>query len=138
MAEFSSETTKKLEKMLPPIVGVNPILDLTPMADDELFANCIEAVLEDENVDTVFVSIVPHTAQLRTGLENLDDFRANIADRIVEMRNRFDKPIVVSVNAGIMYSHLGEILTDGGVPAYTTAERAMYCLNRFIDYNLNK
>lgn len=138
LAEFSSETTKKLEKMLPPIVGVNPILDLTPMADDELFANCIEAVLEDENVDNVFVSIVPHTAQLRTGLENLDDFRANIADRIVEMRNRFDKPIVVSVNAGIMYSHLGEILTDGGVPAYTTAERAMYCLNRFIDYNLNK
>lgn len=135
LAAFSEATSKKLRKMLPPIVSVNPILDLTPMADDELFADCIEAAIEDENVDCVFVSIVPHTAQLRTGLENLDDFRANIADRIVEMRGRFDKPIVVSVNAGTMYNHLGEILANGGVPAYTTAERAMFCLNRFIEYN---
>ena len=53
-------------------MGINPFLDLTPMADDNLFEKCARIVLEDPNVDAVFISIVPHTGALHTAKEEIE------------------------------------------------------------------
>jgi acyl-CoA synthetase (NDP forming) len=138
LASFSEETAKALRSTLPPFVAVNPFLDLTPMADDALFERCIELVLQDPAVDALFISIVPHTVMLHTKREEMERDRESIAFRIIRQNAKADKPIFVSVNAGTMYNVFVETLEEGGVPTFTTAERAMTALNRLVDYRLKR
>jgi acyl-CoA synthetase (NDP forming) len=136
LAHFSADTESKLREALPPFVAVNPFLDLTPMADDALFERCIELVLDDPQVDSLFISIVPHTVMLHTKWEEMEHDQENIAFRIIRQGKKSEKPIVVSVNAGTMYNPFIEALEEGGVPTFTTAERAMSALNRLVNYRL--
>jgi acyl-CoA synthetase (NDP forming) len=136
LAHFGAETVDQLRAALPPFVSVNPFLDLTPMADDALFERCIELTLQDPQVDSLFISIVPHTVMLRTHPEEIERDSENIAYRIIRQAQKSDKPIVVSVNAGTMYNVLAETMEEGGVPTYTTAERAMFALNRLVRFKL--
>lgn len=137
MAHFTESTVDRLKEIVPEIVGINPFLDLTPMADDTLFEKCTQIVLEDPNVDVVFISIVPHTGTLHTAKEEIEWEEENIASRIIRQAQSQKKPVVVSVNAGTMYDVLVATLEEGGLPTYTTAERAMSCLNRLVDYKLS-
>ncbi len=138
LAQFSPETVAKLRKELPPFVSINPFLDLTPMADDALFERCIELLLADTRVDCLFISIVPHTVMLQTKREEMEKDKENIAYRIIRQGRNSDKPIVVSINAGTMYNVFVETVEEGGVPTYTTAERAMFALNRLVNYRLER
>jgi acyl-CoA synthetase (NDP forming) len=117
---------------------VNPFLDLTPMADDALFERCIELALGDPQVDSLFISIVPHTVMLHTKREEMERDRENIAFRIIRQAKKSDKPIVVSINAGTMYNVFAETVEEGGVPTFTTAERAMTALNRLVEFRLKR
>lgn len=48
------------------LVDINTsFLDVTPMTDDVLFSEFIKAVIADDNVDCLFVSIVPHIQNLK-------------------------------------------------------------------------
>jgi len=138
LARFTPETERRLREALPPFVGINPFLDLTPMADDALFERCIELLVEDPGVDSVFISIVPHTVMLHTKREEMERDRENIAYRIIRQSQKSDKPIVMSINAGTMYNVFAEAVEEGGVPTYTTAERAMTALNRLVEFRLKE
>lgn len=39
---------------------------LTPMSDDRMFCDYVEAILQDENVDCVFTASVPHSNALKS------------------------------------------------------------------------
>jgi acyl-CoA synthetase (NDP forming) len=136
LAKFSSATEAKLRSVLPPFVSINPFLDLTPMADDALFEQCIELLLADPGVDSLFISVVPHTVMLATKHDEMEKDQENIAYRIIRQGRKSKKPMVVSINAGTMYSVFAETVEEGNVPTYTTAERAMSALNRLVDYKL--
>jgi 3-hydroxypropionyl-CoA synthetase (ADP-forming) len=140
LAEFDEETTLTLKNILPPMVNVGPLLDLTPMANDEMFEKCMRTVLESGTVDALFVSIVPHSSLLQTTDNEIDKNKDNIAARIVKVVHQYKKPTAVSVNvaSGIdaIYNKLGQTLDAGGVPAFLSAKRAMRCLNAFIHYHL--
>ena len=43
------------------------------MADDAMYAQFVEAVIEDEGVDCVFVAVVPHAVSLKTVPETCRD-----------------------------------------------------------------
>ena len=122
------------------MVNVGPLLDLTPMANDEMFEKCMRTVLESGTVDALFVSIVPHSSLLHTTDNEIDKNKDNIAARIVKVVHQYKKPTAVSVNvaSGIdaIYNKLGQTLDAGGVPAFLSAKRAMLCLNAFIHYYL--
>ena len=136
LAELAPATQAALRRALPPFVGVNPFLDLTPMADDALFERCVELLLADPGVDSLFVSIIPHTTMLHTRREEMERDHENVAVRLLRQAARSDKPVVVSVNAGTMYDVLVEALEAGGLPTFTTAERAMSALRALVDYRL--
>ena len=138
LAQFAPQTVEALRSVLPSFVSVNPFLDLTPMADDALFERCIGLLLSDTGVDTLFISIVPHTVMLHTRREEMEKDRENVAFRIIRQAAAFKKPIVVSVNAGTMYNVFVETLEEGGVPTFTTAERAMTALNTLVEYRLRR
>ena len=142
MAILDAPTREALSRKLPPYVTVDPLLDLTPMADDALYADCIRTVLESPAVDALVVSIVPHSVLLHTTDEEIARTEGHLATRIVQLVHDLQKPTVVSVNvafgAGAVYNRFGQILESGGVPTFLTANRAMLCLNAFIHYRLTR
>jgi acyl-CoA synthetase (NDP forming) len=134
LANLSRHTVESLREILPSIVAVQPFLDLTPMGDDNLFEQCMRILLEDDQVDNLLVSIIPHTAMLHTTAEEIEQNTENVANRIVRQCTAFDKPVAVSINAGNAYTTLVNTLENGGVPTFPTAQRAMYCLNRLVSF----
>jgi acyl-CoA synthetase (NDP forming) len=142
VAQFEPQTAARLRAVLPPLVAVEPLLDLTPMAGEDVYERCIDTLLGSDAVDALFVSIVPHSIVIHTTDEEIDRNRENIAARIVRLVHRHRKPTVVSVNvvsgADAVYNKFGQILDAGGVPTFLTAQRAMVCLNAFIRYRLTR
>ncbi|MGD9215464.1 MAG: acetate--CoA ligase family protein [Desulfobacteraceae bacterium] len=140
LARFDEATIAKLEVILPPMVLPDPLLDLTPMADDATFEGCIQTVLASDAVDALLVSIVPQSALLHTTDEEIQQNPDNIAARIIRLVHQYKKPTMVSVNVasgtGAIYNDLGKTLDNGGVPTFLTANRAMYCLNAFVRYHM--
>jgi acyl-CoA synthetase (NDP forming) len=140
LAQFDDATNRELREILPPMVLPDPLLDLTPMADDATFDRCIKTVLASDAVDALLVSIVPQSALLHTTDEEIQQNRNNIAARIIRLVHEYKKPTMVSVNVvsgtDALYHNLGKTLDSGGVPTFLTANRAMYCLNAFVRYRM--
>ena len=140
LADLDDATRRTLQDILPPMVVADPLLDLTPMADDATFENCIQTVLASNAVDALLISIVPQSALLHTTDDEIQHNPDNIAARIIRLVHQHKKPAVVSVNvisgADALYNRLGKTLDAGGVPTFLTADRAMFCLNAFIRYRL--
>ncbi|MGE0085474.1 MAG: acetate--CoA ligase family protein [Desulfococcaceae bacterium] len=112
-------------------------LDVTPMADDRLYADFIETVLEDENTDCVFVSVVPHTNTLKTDPQTCRD-PDSLAVLLSALHRKYPKPIVVSVNAGRYYQEFVSLLEENGLPVYTDIRAAIKSLDRFAAWHLGR
>lgn len=110
-------------------------LDITPMADDRMYGDFVQAVLADPNVDAAFVSVIPHTDALKTLPENCRD-PDSIASRLVAIARSSDKPLVVSVNAGRYYQEFVTVLEENGLPVYADIRSAIRSLERFVDFHL--
>jgi 3-hydroxypropionyl-CoA synthetase (ADP-forming) len=113
----------------------SPFLDVTPMADDRMYAEFVEALLRDDGVDCVFVAIVPHSATLKTVPETCRDPQG-LAALLVSLGRRYPKPMVVSVNAGRHYGDFVTLLEEGGLPVYTDIRSAIQALDRFVEFRL--
>jgi acyl-CoA synthetase (NDP forming) len=111
----------------------SPFLDITPMADDAMYAQFVEAVIEDEGVDCVFVSVVPHAVSLKTVPETCRD-PDGLAHLLVETARRHAKPMVVSVNAGRHYADFVAALEEGGLPVYPDIRSAITSLDTFVSF----
>ncbi|MFH1998759.1 MAG: acetate--CoA ligase family protein, partial [Planctomycetota bacterium] len=134
LSRFTTRTIEALRKLLPPFVAVQPFLDLTPMGDDDLYEQCLKLLINDEYVDNLLVSMLPHTVMLHTTQDEIEKNQENVANRIVRQSRANDKPVVVCINAGSAYDTLVNILEDGGVPTFSSVERAMFCLDKLVAY----
>jgi 3-hydroxypropionyl-CoA synthetase (ADP-forming) len=114
-----------------------PFLDVTPMAGDGMFADFVEAVLCDPGVDCVFVAVVPHTGSLKTDPETCRD-PEGLANRLLGLAARYDKPMVVSVNAGRYFADFVAVLEEGGLPVYADIRSAIASLDTFVSYCLER
>jgi acyl-CoA synthetase (NDP forming) len=103
------------------------------MTDDVGYAKFIEAVLRDENVDCMFVAVVPHIENLKTLEHDYLDADA-VFPLIAEVAARYDKPIVVSVNSGSHYQHAVAYLEEHGLPVYSNIYAAIRSLDKFVEY----
>ena len=140
LAELSGDTKAKLERILPSFVTVEPLLDLTPMVDDEVFVAAADILLSAPEVDALCVSIVPHAGMIHTTDDEVASYSANIGSRLADAAAASDKPTVVSLTAAgggdETFGKLIEVMEDGGLPTYFSAEQAMSYLNEFIRYRL--
>jgi acyl-CoA synthetase (NDP forming) len=138
-ARLGEKTVEKLAQInRHGLVDVSsPFLDITPMADDAMYAEFAEAVIEDDAVDCVFVAIVPHAVSLKTVPETCRD-PDGLAYRLVQIASRHAKPMVVSVNAGRHYQDFVAALEEGGLPVYSDIRSAITSLDTFVSYNLRK
>lgn len=115
----------------------SPFLDITPMADDKMYADFVEAILQDDGVDCVFVAVVPHAASLKTIPETCFD-PDSLANRLVGLSKKYSKPMVISVNAGRYYQDFVSILEENGLPVYGDIRSAIKSLDAFVSYRMEK
>jgi len=134
---LSKSTVEKIRKLnTHGLVDINTsFLDVTPMTDDKLFAKFVDAVINDENVDSMFIAIVPHIDNLKT-MENDYMDRDAIAVLLADIANNTNKPIVVSVNAGNHYQHLVAYFEEQGIPVYSNIHSAIKSLDAFVRHRL--
>ncbi|HON88716.1 MAG TPA: hypothetical protein PK746_04480, partial [Spirochaetales bacterium] len=139
LTEFSASSHPKLEAIfkdakISDIVDVHNPVDLTPMADDTAYYETFKAVLEDENVDTGIVGIVPLTVRMNTlakGEGHTEDVTldTSIAGLYGKLIHATKKPWVAVVDSGALYDPLARELERRGVPTFRTADRALAMLN---------
>ncbi len=146
LPSFSPETEQRLQEYLKPkkildIANIRNPLDLTPMADDETFSQCAQAILEDEGIDCALISLVPLAPALQTldkGPSSHEDILSpdSIAQRLITLSKSCEKPFIVSVDAGSLYDPLVNTLEEAGIPTFRSADRAIKVLGCYINYKL--
>jgi 3-hydroxypropionyl-CoA synthetase (ADP-forming) len=112
-----------------------PFLDVTPMADDAMFAEFVEAVLGDENVDCVFVAIVPHAVTLKTDPAACRE-PGSLAHRLIDLSRQSVKPMVISVNGGRYYQDFMTVMEENGLPVFTDIRSSIKALDAFVSHHL--
>ncbi len=135
-AELNPGTIEKLNEInrFGLVDTKTPFLDISPMADDGMYADFVETVLKDDNVDCVFVAIVPHPISLKTSPQTCRD-DDSLANRLVELNHRYEKPMVISVNAGQYYQEFVAILEMNGLPVFNDIRSAIKSLDLFVNYH---
>jgi len=148
LVRFSEATTGRIARALDPL-GItrlqdirNP-MDVMPVADDGAFAACVEAILEDENVDCAVVSPLPMSPAMNTLAPS--DFHGedliregSTPRRLIDLFRRTDKPFVVSIDSGRPYLPMKELLENEGVPVFRRCDEAVAFLRRYVHHSLAK
>jgi acyl-CoA synthetase (NDP forming) len=143
IAEFSPAAGPRLEQIfadakISEIVDVHNPIDLTPMADDSAYYESFRAVMDDANVDTGIVGIVPLTVRMNTlaaAAHHTEDVSRDdsIAGRYGQLIKAGSKPWVAVVDSGELYDPLVRQLENHGVPTFRTADRALKMLNIWLE-----
>ncbi len=135
-AQLSPATTARLKEInrLGLVDTATPFLDITPMADDRMYADFVEAILQDDGVDCVFVAVVPHANFLKTTPDTCRD-PGSLANLLIGLNQKYQKPIVVSVNAGRHYQDFVSIMEENGLPVYTDIHAAIKALDAFVSFH---
>lgn len=140
MPAFTPETVRKLSDILAP-VGIDRLqdirnpLDVTPLADDEVFAACCRAILEDGNIDCAVLCPLPLSPSMNTlaaSSRHREDLTAEggICRRLRELFESTDKPFIVCLDAGAHYRPMADLLESWGMPVFHHSDAAMRFLRR--------
>ncbi|HEX9901540.1 MAG TPA: acetate--CoA ligase family protein [Acidobacteriota bacterium] len=143
LAAYSEKTRARLLELLgslgiDKLQDINNPLDLTPVADDVVFAECSRAILEDDNVDCAVVSPVPMTPAMQTlpaGPGHREDFLkpTSVVERLIAIFRATDKPLVVNIDAGPKYDPMAAALERAGLPVFRRSDEAVRFLRKFIN-----
>lgn len=113
LPEFTEETKRRIESVLPPMtIRSNPV-DLAFAYDPRKGLEAIRLALNDGNVDMLIVFQLYHPAV------------PPLAEVLVELAREAGKPVVVAAHAprDMVRSEI-KVLEEGGIPVYPTPERA--------------
>jgi acyl-CoA synthetase (NDP forming) len=139
LASLATESCAALQDLLEEsgLGGVmdvaNPV-DVSPIFGDRGFTKAARLVLEDPGVDIGVVGCVPLTPALQTlprGQGYAEDVESPeaLAQGLIELWKRTRKAWVVSVDGGVRYGRFRELLEAGGIPTFTTIDRAVRILH---------
>ena len=147
--EFGSyhpQTTQRLDQLfassgLNLITDIHNPLDMTPMADDRVFAEAVSILLADPWLDAVVVGCTPLTASLQT-LPPSETYSENmfveqsVAMRLVRLWQQSSRPWVVVIDGGPLYDPMARLLRENGIPVFRIVDRALRMLNQFFQKHL--
>jgi len=143
LASFTPDTRARLQTILEVsrldgLVDVKNPFDVTPMANDESFAQLVDAILGDADTDVMVTGIVPLTPAMQTleagehHRESIDD-PGSIAKRLPEVAANHETPLVAVVDSGWRFDAMATVLEEGGLPVFRSADRAVRVLCKWID-----
>ncbi|MFP4082477.1 MAG: acetate--CoA ligase family protein [Candidatus Aminicenantes bacterium] len=146
LAGLTPKTVKRISGILKTL-GIHRLqdiknpLDTTPVADDAVFAECVQAMLEDKNVECAIVSPVPMSPSMQTLVpgrfhqENLYHPQS-IVMRLIDIFHKTDKPFVVNIDAGDIFKPMADCLEQAGVPTFRRSDIAVKFLRKYINNRL--
>ncbi|RJP32543.1 MAG: indolepyruvate oxidoreductase subunit beta [Phycisphaerales bacterium] len=108
----------------------NP-LDLTPMADDQAYEDCIRVMMEADEIDAVVVGCVPLTPRLLTTPAEIAR-PGSLAERLPKIFHEYDKPLVFVVDSTERYDAFARAVRIQGVPVFRTADQAIRSVGRYL------
>lgn len=134
-SELSQNTFAKLKKAdrLGLLSGASSFLDITPGADDKMYGDFTEALLQDDDVDCVVVAIVPHANDIKSDPETCRD-AGSLANRLIGLSGQYEKPLIISVNGGRYYQDFIAVMEEEGLPVFSDVRSAINSLDRFVTY----
>ena len=124
--------TKKLAAFkLDALVNVRNPLDLTPMANEDAYEACVQALVDDDQIDAVVVACVPLTPQMRTTADELAK-GGSLADRLPKLLAASRKPVIAVLDSGRAYDAFEHQLREQAVPVFRSCDQAMRSLGRYL------
>ena len=138
MPELSAASGERLtavlkEHRLDGLVNARNPLDLTPMADDAAYEECVRVLLDAEEIDALIVGCVPMTPQLLTTPAEIGR-EGSIAKRLARVFHETDKPMVVVVDCSKPYNDFARAVLAEGVPVFRSADQAVRSLGRYLGH----
>jgi len=125
------------------LVNLRNPLDITPMAPDPVYADCLQAMVDDPNIDAVVVGVVPLTPAMKTLGPGVDPRGVDTVEAPTGLPTLFPpivaasrKPIVVAVDSGVLFDPLVAGLRRGGVPTFRSVDSAMRAFQRYLAYRM--
>lgn len=136
MAQLDEAAEARLSEVLKQqklnqLVNVRNPLDLTPMATDEAYEQCVRVMLESEEVDAVLTSLVPLTPAMFTTPDEIGQ-SGSLVERLPKLFSEADKPVVVNIDSGPLYDDMAHALREAGVPVFRSCDQAMRALGRYL------
>lgn len=138
MPELSEASRKRLTEVLKKhrldvLVNARNPLDLTPMADDAAYEECVRVMLDAEEINAIVVGCVPMTPQLLTTPAEIDR-EGSIAKRLAQVLHETDKPMVVVVDCSKPYNDFARAVRAHGIPVFRSADQAVRSLGRYLGH----
>lgn len=119
LARLTESTREALSAILPPSASVNNPVDMLASASPETYSACLKILLDDPNVFSALVILPPPPM-----------FKAEeVAEKVVEVINRFDKPVVVAAMGATLIERARSTFERSNVPTYPFPERAASALS---------
>ncbi len=144
LAPLTVETCAVLEKILKrnhleALVNIHNPLDLTPMASEQAYEDCVRACLDDETVDAMVVGAVPMTLALKTlpagkdprGLDSVDAVDA-LPSRMGRLFRDAGKPMAFVVDGGDLYDPMARLMEQNGLPTFRSSDEAIRMLQKYL------
>ncbi len=128
MAELTPATVARLRKDLPTSAGFFNPVDVIGDARADRYADALEAVLADPNVDGALVVLTP---QAMTEVEDT-------AREIARLKKQTAKPVLASFMGGERVRKGSEILRDEQVPVYPYPEDGVKSFEALVRYRAAK
>jgi acyl-CoA synthetase (NDP forming) len=106
------------------LVGAANPLDLTPMANESAYLESAEVFLKS-SADALVFCAVPLTDKLNT--DNILKMK-EVAEKLKIIATKYQKPILVVVDSGILYNNYRESFKAHGLPTFGSIEEAFLAL----------
>jgi indolepyruvate ferredoxin oxidoreductase beta subunit len=119
------------EYRLDTLVNVRNPLDLTPMANEDIFEGCVRAMVDDERISAVVASAVPLTPQMLTTPEELAT-KGSLPDRWKTLFAESTKPVIAVMDSGSPFEELARRIHAAGVPVFQSSDQAVRSLGRYL------
>jgi len=124
MATFETTTIETLREKLPPTAALYNPIDVIGDAQADRYKVALEAVTEDTNVDMILVILTPQAmTEVETTAHDISDISA-----------MEQKTITTSLMGGYRVESGRRVLSEDGVPNYSSPERAIKALDTMARY----
>ncbi|MDO8726418.1 MAG: bifunctional acetate--CoA ligase family protein/GNAT family N-acetyltransferase [Candidatus Methanoperedens sp.] len=129
LAQLDNATIEKLNTILPPHWSKGNPVDILGDAKAKRFEDALEACFIDENVDGVLIIYTPQGGS----------DPAEVAEKILDLyaNKKFTKPFLTSFMGYEDVEKANHILTENGVPNYSTPEQAVATYMYMYQYKRN-
>ena len=134
--DLKAELVEALAKhKLDKLVNARNPLDLTPMATDQAYEDCVRTFLRSDQFDAVVTSAVPLSPAMLTTPDEIEK-PGSLGERLPKLLREADKPLVAVIDCGSLYDPLARMIRSAGVPVFRSADQAMCALGRYLCHRL--